>query len=91
MSPAALELGLLCQPAGPPASLAEVLGRASAAFRQRYGEAPTVCFVHPRTLPAGREGLPPSLRLLTTRAVKIGCYWLGASFDPAQAKEAITP
>jgi hypothetical protein len=59
-------------------SLAEKVARAAEYFRGKYGEEPTVCYVHPSLLPAG-EATAAGLRLMPSKSVLLNHFWLGAN------------
>jgi hypothetical protein len=62
-------------------SLRHRIDRAAKYYQEKYGQAPTVCFVNPTT--AGQE--PPSLadmNLETSHSVLPDHFWLGMSSEP---------
>ncbi|MDW8325222.1 MAG: hypothetical protein RMK99_01545 [Anaerolineales bacterium] len=60
-------------------SLAEKVARAAEYFRNKYGEQPTVCYVHPSLLPSGGETAVAGLRLLPSKSVLVNHFWLGVN------------
>ncbi|MBL8057352.1 MAG: hypothetical protein JNK29_11665 [Anaerolineales bacterium] len=77
-----MDMGMLWKDDHPHRTLAQKVARGVEAFRLRYQEHPTVCFVHPSMLPTGSGGgliLPAGLRVLATRKVPAHHFWLGVN------------
>lgn len=86
-----MNIGMLWFDNDPKAELAVKVERAAAYYRNKYGRAPTICFVHPSML--GATPPPPSetgglkaggLEIHPTRNVLPNHLWLGVnSANPA--------
>jgi hypothetical protein len=57
-------------------SLADKVTRAASRYQQKYGHAPSVCYVHP-TMVSGQETRSGSVRVLPARTVLPNHFWLG--------------
>ncbi len=72
-----LDVGLLWFDNDPKSDLAAKVLRAAAYFQRKYGQRPTLCYVHPSMLP-DRESL--TVESLTVRRIPIILphhFWLG--------------
>lgn len=76
-----MEIGMLWRDDEPQRPLEERVARAADYYRRKYGEQPTVCFLHPSQLPEGSGGTAEAagLRLLAARTVQKGHLWLGVN------------
>jgi hypothetical protein len=74
-----MEIGMLWSDDDGRRSLAEKVMRAAEYFRSKYGEEPTVCYVHPSLLPAGSETSAAGVRLLPSKSVLVNHFWLGVN------------
>ncbi len=58
--------------------LAVKIKRATSYYKEKYGQTPNVCFVHPSMIP--KEGNSEAgIELRTTRSVLPNHFWLGIS------------
>jgi len=79
---AILNIGMLWFDDDPRRGILERIGRAASFYAEKYGQAPTLCLLHPTT--AG-EGLPErhdNLVLRTSAGVLRGHFWLGVEDVP---------
>ncbi|MGC9399403.1 MAG: hypothetical protein ACP5HM_09735 [Anaerolineae bacterium] len=70
-----MKVGLLWYEAGK-RTLSDKVTRAAQRYRERFGEPPNVCYVHPQTLPQGAcevEGI----RVLPSPQILPHHYWVG--------------
>lgn len=74
-----MDIGMLWSDDDGRRSLAEKVARAAEYFRNKYGEQPTVCYVHPSLLPAGGETTAAGMRLLPSKSVLLNHFWLGVN------------
>ncbi len=58
-----MNTGLLWFDDNPYRGLGEKVQRAVARYQQKYGQRPTVCFVHPSLLGAQADSLHPTMRV----------------------------
>lgn len=89
-----MDIGMLWKDDDARRSLDEKLARAAEYYRSKYGEQPTVCFVHPSMLPDGATTFEAAgLRVLTARTVQANHFWLGVNHVPnaraTRAREVI--
>jgi hypothetical protein len=85
-----MDIGMLWKDDDARRSLEEKVARAADYYRSKYGEQPTVCFVHPSMLPDGGEASAlnaAGLRVLTARTVQVNHFWLGVNHI-AEARSA---
>jgi hypothetical protein len=71
-----MEVGLLWFDDNPKVSLATKIENAARRYRERFGKAPNVCYVHPKTL-AGAQSLPAHVRVIESTTVQPNCFWIG--------------
>lgn len=74
-----MDIGMLWSDDDERRSLVEKVARAAEYFRNKYGEQPTVCYVHPSLLPAGVETTAAGMRLLPSKSVLVNHFWLGVN------------
>lgn len=77
-----MDIGMLWKDDDNRRSLEDKVARAAAYYRQKYGEAATVCFVHPTMLaeaPASEGVTAAGLRVLPARTVQVHHFWLGVN------------
>ena len=73
-----MNIGMLWFDNDKKADLAAKIKRASSYYREKYGQTPNVCFVHPSMI--AKEGNPSAgIELRTTRSVLPNHFWLGIS------------
>jgi hypothetical protein len=79
-----MNIGMLWFDNDPKAGLDAKIARAAGYYRTKYGQAPTVCFVHPTMLKT--EAAPPvandrlqrgGLEVRSTRSVLPNHFWIG--------------
>jgi hypothetical protein len=80
-----MEIGMLWKDDDPRRTLEEKLAIAMEFYEGKYGERPTICVVHPHTLPEGIEFVG-SMRLLTAKTVQINHFWLGVEGHAPQPR-----
>jgi hypothetical protein len=68
--------GLLWYDNDPKVEFAAKVARAAGRYRERFGRAANVCYVHPSTL-ASISSLPVGLHVLPSAKVQQNCYWVG--------------
>lgn len=68
--------GLLWFDDDPARSLTDKVGRATKRYRQKYGRAPDVCYVHPKMM-GGAEAQLGDVRVLPACTVQPNHFWLG--------------
>lgn len=73
-----MDIGMLWRDEDERRSLGEKILRAADYYRNKYGESPTVCFVHPNMLENGLESVG-TIRVLTARTVLLNHFWLGVN------------
>lgn len=73
-----MEIGMLWKDDDGRRSLAEKISLAAEYYQNKYGETPTVCYVHPSLLPPNAESVA-GLRVLAARTVQINYFWLGVN------------
>jgi hypothetical protein len=76
-----MDIGMLWRDEDERRTLDEKVLRAADYYRNKYGENPTVCFVHPSMVPSGKEKVA-GIRLLTARTVLLNHFWLGVNDAP---------
>lgn len=82
-----MRVGLLWFDNDPGRGLDDKVARAAAYYRQKYGRAPTVCYVHPTTLNGG-ERRTGGIELRIARTVLPHHFWLGIADDGDPLKRA---
>lgn len=73
-----MEIGMLWKDDDGRRTLAEKISLAAEYYQNKYGETPTVCYVHPSLLPQNAENVA-GLRLLAARTVQVDYFWLGVN------------
>jgi len=73
-----MNIGMLWFDNDPKSDLAVKLRRAAAYYQSKYGQKPTLCFVHPSMV---KNGTPAEsgIELRTTRSVLPNHFWLGVN------------
>jgi hypothetical protein len=79
-----MEIGMLWFDDGPN-SLNDKVSQAVAFYEQKFGEKPTHCLVHPKTLNGG-EGDVAGVTVRKARNVMPNHYWIGVEETPAEKK-----
>ena len=73
-----MNIGMLWFDNDAKADLSSKIKRASSYYREKYGQTPNVCFVHPSMI--AKEGnAEAGIELRTTRSVLPNHFWLGIS------------
>ena len=80
-----MDIGLLWFDNGSQRSLKEKIGKAVSHYLQRFGDKPTVCYMHPDTLDADFNSLK-GVRLKTAMNVLPHHFWVGMETDPQPAQ-----
>ncbi len=62
--------------------------RAAEFYRNKYGRAPNLCFVHPRTMGNGKGMEVAGMRILTSTSVLKDHFWLGVQEPESEAQSA---
>lgn len=85
-----MNIGMLWFDNDPKAGLGVKLERAASYYRQKYGQPPTLCFVHPSMLPPAAVVEPEKPALVeagievrSNRSVLPNHFWLGVRSAPA--------
>jgi hypothetical protein len=61
------------------------LARAASYYREKYGEQPNLCFMHPSTAPGSAAGSLQGLALRTDKAVLPHHFWIGVGQPSTEA------
>ena len=77
-----MDIGMLWRDEDHQRTLDEKVARAVEYYRHKYGEVPTVCFVHPQMLPDGAQFVG-GVRLLTAKNILLNHFWLGVNEAPS--------
>ena len=78
-----MNIGLLWFDNGSQRSLKEKIGNAVSHYAQRFGDKPTVCYLHPDTLDADFNSMT-GVQLKTATNVLPHHFWVGMDADPQQ-------
>jgi hypothetical protein len=78
-----MDIGMLWRDEDERRSLGEKILRAADYYQKKYGENPTVCFVHPNMLEQGLESVG-AIRVLAARTVLLNHFWLGVNEGPVK-------
>ncbi len=73
-----MQSGLLWFDDNPRRSLADKIETAAGRYRERFGRAPNICFVHPQTL-EGVEQLPAHVRVIERASIQPNNFWIGVN------------
>ncbi len=73
-----MQSGLLWFDDNPRLSLADKIEKAAGRYREKFGRAPTICFVNPHTL-AGAEQLPAHVKVIERGSIQPNNFWIGVS------------
>ncbi len=76
-----MDVGMLWFDDDPKRGLEEKIARAVAHYRDKYGQAPTLCFVNPATL-NGSSDVAAGVQVRAARSVLPNHFWVGVG-DPA--------
>ena len=76
-----MDVGMLWFDDDPKRGLEEKIARAVAHYRDKYGQAPTLCFVNPGTLNGGPD-VAAGVQVRSARSVLPNHFWVGVG-DPA--------
>jgi hypothetical protein len=71
-----MQMGLLWFDDNPKVSFAAKIEKAARRYRERFGRAPDMCYVHPQTL-AGVQELPARVRVIERTTVQPNNFWIG--------------
>jgi hypothetical protein len=71
-----MQMGLLWFDDNPKVSFVAKIEKAARRYRERFGRAPDMCYVHPQTL-AGVEELPVHVRVIKRATVQPNNFWIG--------------
>jgi hypothetical protein len=80
-----MNIGMLWFDNDPKAEMTKKIERAASYYRQKYGKAPNVCFIHPSMLiPESTENTAPSVKaggveVRTSRSVLPNHFWIGVN------------
>ena len=85
-----MNIGLLWFDNGSKRSLKEKIGNAVSHYAQRFGDKPTVCYLHPDTLDADLNSLK-GVRLKPATNVLPHHFWGGMETDPQQSGNGKAP
>ena len=72
----AMQSGLLWFDDNPKVSLTDKIEKAAGRYREKFGRAPNVCFVHPQTL-EGAEQLPAQVKVIERVSIQPNNFWIG--------------
>ncbi|MCP4544228.1 MAG: hypothetical protein GY832_44515 [Chloroflexi bacterium] len=83
-----MKRGLLWFDADPKRDLAEKIGRAVKKYKQKHGESPNVCYVHPSAL-SDNDKLKTvdGVRVSSRRSVLLHHFWIGREEKRSQMKQ----
>jgi len=81
-----IQQGLLWFDDTPTRATSDKIAHAVARYRQKYGHAPDVCYVHPALLDKGETGLGDGVKVLAAKSVLPNHFWVGVNETPAQAR-----
>ena len=73
-----MNIGMLWFDNDSKADLATKIQRAADYYHTKYGKAPTICFIHPRTL-GDNTWKGNGIEVRTTRSVLPNHFWLGVN------------
>ena len=85
-----MNIGLLWFDNGSQRSLKEKIGNAVNHYTRRFGDKPTVCYMHPDALDADFNSLK-GVRLKTATNVLPHHFWVGMETDPQQSGNGKAP
>lgn len=71
-----MEVGLLWFDDNPKVQFANKVENAVRRYREKFGRAPDVCYVHPRTL-AGVMNMPNDVQVIALGSVRPDHFWVG--------------
>ncbi len=81
-----MNIGMLWFDNDPKAEMTKKIERAASYYRQKYGKAPNVCFIHPSMLhleSAADKNTPPvkaaGVEVRTSRSVLPNHFWIGVN------------
>lgn len=73
-----MESGMLWFDNDPRSDLKQKVSRAATYFRDKYGQIPTLCHVHPEAIPEGeQEHQVGFVKILADRAMLPNYFWIG--------------
>jgi len=73
-----MKMGLLWFDDNPKVPLATKIENAARRYRERFGRAPDVCYVHPKTL-AGEKAMPAQVKVIESASVQPNHFWIGVN------------
>lgn len=86
-----MDIGMLWFDNDAQAGLTGRVKRAAEYYRNKYGQAPNVCFVHPSMLPDEEDGLKVAgVEIRASNALLPNHFWVGVERKPVQAVSAAT-
>lgn len=80
-----MDIGMLWFDNDPKADLAEKIQKAAAYYRQKYGQTPDLCFIHPTLLPSnGSEAAPlrsplANVEIRASKSILPNYFWIGVN------------
>jgi hypothetical protein len=80
-----MNIGMLWFDNDPKADLTIKISRAAVYYRSKYGQTPTICFVHPSMI-ASNPVKAGGIEVRTSRSVLPNHFWIGINGNSAQAK-----
>ena len=79
-----IQQGLLWFDDTPTRATSDKIAHAVARYRQKYGHAPDVCYVHPAHLNEGEVSLADGVKVLAAKSVLPNHFWLGIQASPGE-------
>jgi hypothetical protein len=71
-----MDIGMLWYCENNKLTLEEKVQRAAAYYRDKYGQAPNLCYVHPSM---AKDGAQASIEVRTSRSIQTNHLWLGVN------------
>jgi len=70
-----------------PTALQDKVSQAVSFYRDKFGETPTHCLVHPQTLKEEAEGIVAGVQVRTARNVMPNHYWIGVDEKSSRVRK----
>jgi len=71
-----MKKGLLWFDDNPQVPLATKIENAARRYREKFGRAPNVCYVHPQTL-SGAKSVPAHVKVIESANIQPNHFWIG--------------
>jgi hypothetical protein len=84
-----MQVGMLWFDNDPQADIISKVQRAADYYRQKYGQSPNLCFIHPSMLPKKERMVAGSIVIKGTPQILPNHFWLGITRKSKELEEPV--